>query len=83
MTYFGIAPDAVFEVRSPSDRWSDVLAKVAEYIAVRRSGCVRARSETARPLLLPDRPRDSAISDEFVGIGPLAGFRVPVAKFFE
>src|SRR5437773_4480725 len=31
-TYFSVAPDLVFEVLSPFDRWSDVLEKIAEYL---------------------------------------------------
>src|SRR5262249_49109255 len=30
--YPGVAPDLVFEVFSPHDRWSQMLAKVAEYL---------------------------------------------------
>lgn len=28
-----VAPEAVFEVRSPTDRWREILAKVADYLA--------------------------------------------------
>lgn len=31
-TYLQVAPEIVFEVLSPSDRWSEVLAKVGEYL---------------------------------------------------
>jgi Uma2 family endonuclease len=30
--YWPAAPEVVFEVRSPSDRWMDVVAKVAEFL---------------------------------------------------
>jgi Uma2 family endonuclease len=30
--YLPVAPELVFEVRSPGDRWSSILAKVAEYL---------------------------------------------------
>src|SRR5207244_1669587 len=30
--YLSVVPDAVFEVRSPDDRWSKITAKVAEYL---------------------------------------------------
>jgi Uma2 family endonuclease len=32
--YFEVAPELVFEVLSPGDRWPKVLAKVAEYLEV-------------------------------------------------
>lgn len=31
-TYSDVAPELVIEVRSPSDRWPQILAKVAEYL---------------------------------------------------
>src|SRR5690348_12208093 len=30
--YLPVVPELVFEVRSPSDRWSEILTKVAEYL---------------------------------------------------
>jgi Uma2 family endonuclease len=30
--YHDVVPELVFEILSPSDRWSDVLQKVAEYL---------------------------------------------------
>lgn len=30
--HFEVAPDLVVEVMSPSDRWSDVIAKIAEFL---------------------------------------------------
>src|SRR5262249_22595974 len=30
--YLAVVPNVVFEVRSPTDRWSEVLVKVAEYL---------------------------------------------------
>ncbi len=32
--YPGVLPELVFEVRSPSDRWNDVMDKVNEYLVV-------------------------------------------------
>src|SRR3954454_11353921 len=31
--YLPVPPEVVFEVRSPTDRWPPILAKVAEYLA--------------------------------------------------
>jgi len=46
--YPDVPPDVVVEVRSPSDRWNDVLKKVAEYleIGVRSVEIVDAGEET-------------------------------------
>jgi Uma2 family endonuclease len=83
--YLTIAPDAVFEVLSPSDRWSEVLRKVAEYLLLGVPGVYVLDPETSRVhCYYQDRPEQILNeSDEFTGIGPLAAFRVPVAKFFE
>jgi Uma2 family endonuclease len=32
--YFDVAPELVFEVRSPTDRWGAILTKVGEYLEV-------------------------------------------------
>lgn len=80
--YVEIPPDAVFEVRSPSDRWSEVLGKVAEYLQFGVPAVYVFDPETERVhCYFPDQIL--TIADEFAGIGPLAGFRVPVARFFE
>ena len=42
--YLDVAPELVFEVRSPTDRWSAILAKVAEYLEAGVS-VVRSRSD--------------------------------------
>ena len=83
--YLTIAPDAVFEVLSPSDRWSEVLFKVSEYLQLGVLAVYVLDTDTSRVhCYFPDRPDEILnASDEFVGIGPLAGFRVPVARFFE
>jgi Uma2 family endonuclease len=83
--YLTIAPDAIFEVRSPSDRWPEILAKVNEYLQLGVPAVYVLDTDTSRAhCYYQDRPNEVLnAADEFVGIGPLAGFRVPVAKFFE
>lgn len=83
--YVEIAPDAVFEVRSASDRWSEVLRKVNEYLQFGVPAVYVLNPETSRVhCYFQDRPDEILnAADELVGIGPLDGFRVPVAKFFE
>lgn len=83
--YVEIPPDAVFEVRSPSDRWTEVLRKVAEYLQLGVPAVYVFDPEPERiHCYFPDEPeRILTITDELAGVGPLAGFRFPVAKFFE
>lgn len=83
--YLGVPPDLVVEVRSPSDRWSKVLAKVADYLeaGVRVVVVLDPDPETAH-LLHADQPvRVLAADDELTLPGVLGGFRVPVRRFFE
>ena len=83
--YFEIAPDAVFEVRSPSDRWTEIHRKVSEYLTLGAQAVyVLDPDTTTVRCYFPDRPDEVLNStDELVGIGSLSGFRLPVAKLFE
>lgn len=79
-----VPPDLVVEVRSPSDRLGDVLAKVADYL----------RAGVAIVLVLQPKPRTVTIyredADAIVlkepesldGLPELPGFRCEVAEFF-
>lgn len=80
-----IVPDAIFEVRSKSDRWNAVFAKVVEYL-----------NAGVRVVVLLDEPSCSASvyradeiqqvfhnGDELVVPDVLPGFAVPVRRFFE
>ncbi len=79
-----IAPDLVVEVRSPSDRWADVLAKVVDYL----------HSGVPVVLVLQPKPRSLMIfrddgdpitlgeSDALENLPELPGFRCLVADFF-
>ncbi len=78
------APELCVEVLSPSDRWPDVLAKVAEYLAagvdevwiVDPEGrwVERHRSDTTS--------QRHAESEELKDVPFLPGFTSPVAEFF-
>jgi Uma2 family endonuclease len=83
--YVEVAPDTVFEVRSASDRWSEVLRKVNEYLQFGVPVVYVLNPETSRVhCYYQDRPDEILdATDELQGIGPLDGFRVLVAKFFE
>lgn len=83
--YLNVPPDVVFEVLSPEDRWSKVLGKVAEYlnagvevVVVLDSGrrIIHVFTDDEPTRILTDH-------DELTVPGVLAGFRVPVHRFFD
>jgi Uma2 family endonuclease len=83
--YLPVAPEVVFEVRSPGDRWREVLAKVVEYLGVGVVAvCVLdSNTQTAR-VYSSDQPEQVfTAEDEPTLPAPLAAFRVPVRRFFE
>jgi Uma2 family endonuclease len=83
--YPEVPPELVFEVRSPSDRWSEVLEKVAEYL---KAGvpvvCAVEPSDQTVTVYSPDRPEQTlTIDQELRDISFLPGFALPVARIFE
>ena len=81
--YLSVAPDLVFEVLSPSDRWSEVQVKVAEYLdADVRAVCVVDDDTRSVHDFGPDQPmRVFKSADEFSLPEILGDFRVPVERF--
>ena len=82
--YVDVAPELVFEVFSPNDRWVDLLDKVAEYL---RAGstvvCVVVPSSRTIQLHRIDGPPETlSESDAFELTNILPGFRCQVADFF-
>ncbi|HTU19860.1 MAG TPA: Uma2 family endonuclease [Gemmataceae bacterium] len=83
--YLPVVPELVFEVRSPTDRWSPILAKVAEYLEAGVSvvcvldqmteRCHVYRNEEEIQVFLTEQ--DLTIPDV------LPEFRVVVRRFFE
>jgi Uma2 family endonuclease len=78
-------PELVIEVRSPSDRWVNVLAKVAEYLEAGVLAVVVLDEESQTALLqLPDAmPRRLSSEEELTLPEILPGFTVAVRMFFE
>jgi Uma2 family endonuclease len=78
-------PELVIEVRSPSDRWPNLLAKVAEYLEVGVLAVVvfDEASETALLQLADAMPRRLGADDELALPEILPGFAVAVRAFFE
>jgi Uma2 family endonuclease len=84
-SYGEVPPDLIFEVRSPSDRWPDILVKVNEYI---QAGvmvvCVLDPEPMQAHLFYPDQPsRVLGPDDELTLPECLGDFRVVVRQFFE
>lgn len=82
--YLDKVPDLVFEVLSESDRWSAVLAKVAEYLDGGVTAvCILDPSDETAYVYHGDRPvRILAAAQDFVVPDVLGEFRVQVADFF-
>jgi Uma2 family endonuclease len=79
-----VPPDLVVEVRSPSDRWGDVLAKVADYL---RAGVAVVLVLQSKPQTLTIYRDDAdavtlASSDTLENLPELPDFRCRVSEFF-
>jgi Uma2 family endonuclease len=83
--YLPVAPELVFEIRSPTDRWGAILTKVGEYLQAgvavvcvldqTTERCHVYRNEEEIQEFLPDQ--DLTLPDV------LPEFRVAVRRFFE
>ena len=83
--YLEVPPDALFEILSPSNRPGEVHQKVAEYLQMGVPAVYVVDPDHNRVHCFYDGRPDEILSgqDDLVGFGALAGFRVPVARFFE
>lgn len=83
--YLPVPPELVFEVRSPGDRWAEVLIKVGEYLnAGIGAVCVLDTPTQTAYLHQPDQAPQIFTADQDLTLPPpLDGFRVPVRRFFE
>ena len=83
--YLDVCPELIFEIRSPTDRWSAILAKVAEYLEAgvtvvcvldqMTERCHVYRNEEEMQVFLPDQ--------ELALPAILPEFRIVVRRFFE
>jgi Uma2 family endonuclease len=80
-----IAPELVIEVRSPTDRWSQLFAKVGEYLGAGVLVVVIIDPNTETVSVYRDDGRQQILTttDELTLPDVLPGFAVPVARFFE
>jgi Uma2 family endonuclease len=83
--YLNVAPELVIEVRSPSDRWPQVIAKVAEYLnAGILAVCVLDDESRTAHLFYADGPGRILGPDDELTLPDLLGdFQVPIRRFFE
>jgi Uma2 family endonuclease len=83
--YLAVAPELVFEVRSPTGRWRDIHAKVAEYLEadVLMVCVVDEQSQTAQLYHADLPPRILTLDEELTLPEVLGDFRVPVRLLFE
>jgi Uma2 family endonuclease len=83
--YLDVAPDLVFEVLSPEDRWRNVLGKVTEYLnADVRVVVVFDPERRTLHLFEDDGPiRILTDQDELTLPSVLGEFRVLVSRFFD
>ena len=83
--YPEVSPELIIEVRSPSDRWRDIHAKVDEYL---KAGvlvvCVLdPEPRTAHLYRAGATPQVLGPDDDLTFPECLPGFSVPVRRFFE
>jgi Uma2 family endonuclease len=83
--YLDVVPELVFEVRSPTDRWSRLFAKAMEYLEAGVSVvCILDQmSERVLVCRAEELPVTLHGDDELHLPDILGDFRVPVRRFFE
>ena len=79
-----VAPEIVFEVLSPNDRWNSVQEKIDEYLQVGvLAVCVVDDQQQCIHLFCADQAKQIYKSDDNFSLPEiLPEFSVPVAKFF-
>lgn len=79
------APELVFEVRSPSDRWAAITAKVGEYLTAGVLVVCVLDPETESMMVYPANAiaRRLTADDELTLPEALPDFRVPIRQFFD
>ena len=83
--YLPVPPDLVFEVRSPSDRWRDILKKVVEYLdAGVTVVCVIDPTTEIGRIYRSDRDEEQLKNGDLVCFDDiLPGFSFPLKQLFE
>jgi len=83
--YLSVAPDLVIEVKSPSDAWKNILAKVAEYLnAGVTVVCVLDPERQTATIYQADEPEQTLTAEQTLAFPTvLPGFSAVVKRFFE
>jgi Uma2 family endonuclease len=83
--YIDIPPDLIIEVLSEGDRWSQVLAKVAEYLEAGVTVVIVLEPNEQKAFVYrADRACETFTANERLTVPDvLPGFAVPVLAFFE
>jgi Uma2 family endonuclease len=83
--YLPVVPEIVFEVRSPTDRWGRILAKVGEYLeaGVTLVCVLDEQTETARVYRGEEPDQAFTAEQELTLPEVLPEFREVVGRFFE
>jgi Uma2 family endonuclease len=83
--YLDVVPELVFEVRSPTERWSRLITKAGEYLeaGVTVVCLLDPVSETVQVYRADELPRTLHADDELDLPDVLGALRVPVRRFFE
>jgi Uma2 family endonuclease len=83
--YLDVVPELVFEVRSPTDRWSRLISKAGEYLeaGVTVVCLLDQVSETVQVYRADELPRTLHAEDELDLPDVLGELRIPVRRFFE
>ncbi|HXD86943.1 MAG TPA: Uma2 family endonuclease [Urbifossiella sp.] len=79
------APELVFEVRSPSDRWKSITAKAGEYLTAGVLVVCVLDPETRTVGIYTENefPSRKTVDDELTLPDVFPDFKVPVRQFFE
>ncbi|MDY3556884.1 Uma2 family endonuclease [Gemmata sp. JC717] len=79
-----VPPELVIEVRSPTDRWTELMTKMLEYLAAGVGVVVILDPKTRSASVYRDEDRQDIFesTDELKLPDVLPGFAVPVARFF-
>lgn len=79
-----VPPDLVVEVRSPSDRWPEILEKISEYLnaGVGVVVVLDPKSQSVSTYRPEERPHVFETGDDLTLPDLLPGFSVPVSRFF-
>jgi len=83
--YLAVVPELIMEVKSPSDRWKYIFAKVADYLTAGVDVvCVLDPERITITVYQPDEPEVTLTAEQTLTLPTvLPGFAVPVGKFFE